>query len=227
MSRGVVALKSLVQYHHMTLMQKQAVQNYWATIRPSGIDIAYCAAVMWLALFVVMLPTMFETYNLVGARRMLETGIGNFVGTVLASVDQWSFTNSIVTFMFWGMIGMVVYAFVSSLIRAMQKAEEERELASDEYVHPADFSRTKFWLEELLESAITFLTFVVFVLVSTFVLLQLLPTVTVHLRSLITSTDNSELLPVVASIALLFIGACIIMLTYKLWRHRQILFEEP
>lgn len=207
-------------------MQKQAVQNYWATIRPSGIDVAYCAVAVVLGLFVAMLPTMFDTYNLFGAREMLESGFGNFIGNILASIDGLTFTNSVVTFMFWSVVGLVVYGLVSSLLRALQRAELERELATDVYVHPAAFTRAKFWREELVESATTLVSFMLFGLVMAFVLLQLLPTATVHLRSLMTSAGSDDAWPVVASSVLLFAGVCLAMLTYKLWRHRNVLFGE-
>lgn len=210
----------------MTLIQKQALQNYWDTVRPSGIDIAYCAVVVLAGLYMIMLPTMFDTYNLFSARKMLESEFGKILEATLASIDRLSFTNTIVTFMFWGIVGMIVYALVSSVFRALQRAEMERELASDDYVHPADFSKAKFWREELLESAITFCSFVLFGLVTAVLLLQLLPTATVHLRYLLNSADNLGLLPAIASIVLLFIGACLTMVSFKLWWHRHVLFQE-
>ncbi len=218
--------KSLLQYHYMALIQKQAVRNYWDTVRPSGIDIAYCAVVVLVGLFVIMLPTVFDTYNLLGAREILESGFGDFVGKILASIDKLSFTNSVVTFMFWGVVGMVVYALVSSLLRALQRAESERELASDEYVHPAVFSRATFWREELIESAVTFASFVLFGVVTIVVLLQLLPTTTIHLRSVVATSGTEDIVPALAATALLFVGTCLVMLAYKLWRHRKVLFEE-
>lgn len=216
----------MLQYQHMALMQKQAIQNYWETVRPSGIDFAYCATAVLLLLVVLLLPTIFDTYNLLGAGEMLESGLGNAFGKILVSIDQLSFTNSVVTFMLWSVVGMIVYGFVSSLLRALQKAELKRELMSDEYVHPADFSRAKFWREELIASATTFLTFVLFLAITAMVLLRLLPTTTVHLRSLITSNGSRDVWLAIAATTLLFIGVCLVMLTYKLWRHRNVLFEE-
>lgn len=210
----------------MALIQKQAFQNYWDTVRPSGIDIAYCVAVVFFGLCIVLSPTILDTYDLLGAREILGSGFGNFIGKVLASIDRLSFTNNVVTFMLWGVVGMVVYGLVSSLLRALQRAETERELASDEYVHPAAFSRAMFWREELVKSAVTFASFVLFGVATATVLFQLLPTTTIHLRSVVATSGGEDIVAAVAATVLLFVSVCLVLFTYKLWRHRMVMFEE-
>lgn len=209
----------------MAFIQKQALQNYWDTVRPSGLDVAYCVAVTTFLLVVLMLPTIFGQYNTYGTSEVLRSGAGSVLGKFLLRIDQLSFTNNIVTFLLWGVVGMVVYGLISSVIRALAKAEQERELASDEYVHPAAFSRAKFWHEELLISGTTIVSAAICLVVFVFVALKLLPMTTVHLRSVITS-GGQNIWSAVASIVLLIIGAVFVMLGYKIWRHRMVLFEE-
>ncbi len=223
---SVMVGKSLLQYHYMMLMQKKAVQDYWDTVRLSWIDIVYCATIALLILLVLLLPTILDTYNLLGADEALQSGLGNAINTVLIGIDRLSFTNSVVTFMFWGVVGMIVYGFVSSLLRTLQKAELERELVSDDYVHPAAFTRTKFLREELVTSATTFVTFLLFVIVTSVLVLQLLPTTTLHLRSLMTSTGGSDIWSAFAATILLIATSCLALLTYKLWRQRKVLLGE-
>lgn len=221
-----MVLKNLLQCQHMALIEKQAIKNYWDIVRPGGIDVAYSVAITALILFVLGMPTILDKYNTFGAREVLASDTGSFVSRVLLRIDELSFTNNVVTFLLWGLVGMVVYALVSSLLRALAKAELERELASDTYVHPAAFSRTKFWREELLISATTMVTMAVLLAVCAFVFLTVLPSATVHLRSLITSNANASIWPTVASTILLIVGINLVITAYKLWRHRAVLFEE-
>lgn len=210
----------------MALIEKQSIKNYWEIVRPGGIDVAYSVAVTALILFVLGTPTILDKYNTFGAREVLASDMGSFVSRVLLRIDELSFTNNVVTFLLWALVGVVVYALVSSLLRALAKAELERELASDTYVHPAAFSRTKFWREELLISVTTVGSMLLVLAACAFVFLTLLPSATVHLRSLITSNANLNIWPTVASALLLIIGINLIITAYKLWRHRAVLFEE-
>lgn len=209
----------------MALIEKQAVKDYWDMARPSGIDIAYMVVVTLLLLLIMVLPTIFDEYNTFNSREILATGTGNFIKSILLRIDQLSFTNNVVTFMLWGTVGMVVYAFVSSLLRALAKAEFERELAGDGYVHPSSFSRAKFWREELLISASTVISMALLVAMSAVTLLVFLPMATIHIRSVIIS-GIQNIWSAAAAVVLLMTGVCLMVLCYKLWRHRIILFEE-
>jgi len=217
--------ENLLQYHYMALIQKQALRNYLDTVRPSGLDIAYCVVVTSFLLLAVMLPTLFNRYNTFGAGEVLRSGAGGVVGRFLLHIDQLSFTNNVVTFLLWGVVGMLVYGLVSSLVRAFAKAELNRELAGDEYVHPASFSRKKYVQEELLISAVTITSFAVFLAVVATLMLDMLPMATKHLRLVITS-GGQDIWKAVLSVILLLITVGIAMVSYKLWRHRKVLFEE-
>jgi len=209
----------------MALIQKQALRNYWDTVRPSGLDIAYCVVATSFLLLAVMLPTIFNRYNTFGAGEVLRSGAGGVLGRFLLHIDQLSFTNNVVTFLLWGIVGMLVYGLVSSLVRAFAKAELNRELAGDEYVHPASFSRKKYVQEELLISAVTITSFAVFLAVVATLMLDMLPMATKHLRLVITS-GGQDIWKAVLSVILLLITVGIAMVSYKLWRHRKVLFEE-
>ena len=217
--------ENLLQYHYMALIQKQALRNYLDTVRPSGLDIAYCVVVTSFLLLAVMLPTLFNRYNTFGAGEVLRSGAGGVVGRFLLHIDQLSFTNNVVTFLLWGVVGMLVYGLVSSIVRAFAKAELNRELAGDEYVHPASFSRKKYWHEELLISAVSITSFAVVAVILASIALGLLPMATTHVRSAITS-GGQDIWRAVASTVFLLVSVGIAMVSYKLWRHRKVLFEE-
>lgn len=206
------------------LPKKQDIQNYWAVARPNSIDIAYSVAATLLLVLVITAPTIFDKYNTFGARDVLASGLGGFIGDVLIRIDQVSFTKNAVTFLLWSTIGMIVYGFVSSLVRALSKAEFERELAGDDYIHPSTFSRTRFWREELFISATTVVTFMLLVAVIAFVTLMLLPGATVHLRSVVVS-GSQNIWAALSAVVLLMVGVVLMVLCYKLWRHRMVLFE--
>jgi len=208
----------------MALIQKQAIQNYWEAVRPSGIDITYCFAITSFVVVALLLPTILDQYNTFGAREMAMSGFGSAMGKFLLHIDELSFTNNLVTFMMWGVVGMIIYGLISSLIRAFAKAELERELASNEYVHPAAFSRSKFWHEELTKSAATFISFVLFLAVTSSVAFGFLPAATKHLRTTITSGGQGIWWALLWT-GILLISSGIVVLSFKLWRHRMVLFE--
>lgn len=210
---------------HMALIQKQAAKQYFAMIRPNGMDIVYSIIITVIVLGVAVMPTIFDKYNTFGAREVLASDAGGAIGRFLLRIDGLSFTNSVVTFMLWGAIGIVIYGLVSAFVRALARVEQSHELASEKYVHPTSFSRASFWREELLMSASGVLTLVVLGVVIMFIVLKLLPVAVIHVRSLITSGGHG-IWPAVASIVLLVIVVAVAILSYRLWRHRKILFTR-
>ena len=211
----------------MAIIQKNSISTYVKKSLPNGLDVAYCATVVVIGLLVMLLPTMLSQYNLFGARGVLRSDIGEAFTKLLAKIDNFSFTDTVVTFLFWGVVGIFVYALVSAFTHVVEEAEEEYELMSEEYVHPSTMSRKNIWREKLVVGLLSFVSMLIFIAMVGAVLAVLLPIALIHLRAIIATGANLvDIAIALAAVVLLLIGACIVLVAFRLWQHRKILLEE-
>lgn len=210
----------------MTLISKQTWQDYFETSHPSIAAVVYSQVVVAILCLVSVLPTIVTEVGLTGIKQFLASGFGHWLNQILQAIDKFQMTNTVVTFLFWGAVGMVVYGFVTALLRGIQTANLERELIGGEYVHPANFTKVRFWREEFLRSAIAIITFILFVILLVTVVAGVLPTVIVYLRALIVHPSSSQIVPLATSTLLLLLGNYLTLFSWRLWRCHKILLEE-
>ncbi len=196
------------------VIQKESIKTYVRKALPSWLDVAYSATAVLIVLFVALLPTIVDQYNLFGTRSILRSDIGGAFTGFLAGIDSFSFTDTVVT-------------FLSGFTHAVEDAEHEYELMSKEYVRPLSVSAKNIWHEKVAVSILSFISLLAFIMVAAAVLLVLFPIATIHLRAVIASaTDPLDIAIAAAAAVLLLIGTCAGLITFRLWRHRKILLER-
>jgi hypothetical protein len=67
------------------------------------------------------------------------------VGDGLRVFDSFSFTNTVVTFMIWAVVGVVCFGIVEAMGNAYYELRMEQQVSSSRLVHPASFSQFRFW----------------------------------------------------------------------------------
>ncbi len=208
----------------MAYIQKNPIKAYLRNALPSPIDAAYVAVVVLIVLGVALLPTILAQYNLLGARDMLATDIGSWFNRVLMRIDSLSFTDTVVTFLFWCIVGIFVYAIVNGLTHIVENVERERELFSNEYVHPLDASRKEMWREKIFVSVFSFFSLAIFIGLVAVIIFVLLPTTTLHLRAVVASQASvQDIFVATAAALLLWLGSCLGLFSYRLWRRHKLL----
>ncbi len=212
----------------MAYIQKESIKAYIRNALPSSIDAAYCAIGVLAVLGITLLPTVLTQYNLLGVREALTTDVGMWFTRLLARIDNLSFTDTVVTFLFWCIVGIFVYAIVNGLTHIVETVERERELFSNEYVHPLATSRRDMWHEKIFVSVSSFFSMMLFIAVITVIIFVLLPTTTLHLRAVVASqTTLQDIFVATAAALLLWLGSCLCLATYRLWRHHKLLVLPP
>lgn len=214
----------------MAYIQKESIKSYFRNALLSPVDITYCAVMVLIVLGVALLPTFLSQYNLLGARDVLTTDIGSWFNTVLVRIDSLSFTNTVVTFLFWCIVGIFVYAIVNGLTHIVENVERERELFSNEYVHPLAASRHDMWREKIFVSVFSFFSLALLIALIAVNIFVLLPTTTIHLRAVVASqTSLQDIFVATAAALLLWLGSCLCLVAYRLWRRHKLLvlpFEQ-
>lgn len=112
-------------------------------------------------------------YGLHSSDELIKSSAGNVLSQALKTIDSFSATNGVVTFLIWAVVGVLCFGIVEALGHAYQEIKLQKQVSSKNYVHPASFNSGKFWQGIVLEACtlagglillgVTCLAFMVFV----------------------------------------------------------------
>ena len=94
---------------------------------------------------------LLDYYGLSGTKHVIKQSAGHAISTGLGKIDTFSFTDKVVTFMVWALIGVLCFSVVQVIARIYREIEEEEKLSSNRYVHPKTFTRGVFWRRVALD----------------------------------------------------------------------------
>jgi hypothetical protein len=107
-----------------------------------------------LTIFIVVLgntKSLIEYYGLAGSDEVISHSTSQAVASGLGKLDQFSFTDKVVTFIVWAIIGVLCFSIVQVIARFYHDFEAQEEVSSNRYIHPATFVRAVFWRRVVLD----------------------------------------------------------------------------
>ena len=140
-------------------------------------------------------------------------------------LDGFEFTNSIVTFMFWGFIGLVSYTGVNMVLAMSREVSYEHELTSDDYVRPSRKTKRDIVMAEFASAAILGLTALTLMLVAAAVAFVILPALIINVRAATLDLSFENILAAFTAILLLVAGIGALLVGGRLLIHRQLLLN--
>lgn len=206
------------------MIEKDRVGDYFECVKPSHFELFAVAGVGLISFFIIAVPTLIRHLKLTHAQTVLLDNIGHGVEKALSKLDSLSFTNTVVTFLFWGIVGIVIYGMTTALVKLWQAGEEDKELASEQYVHPQGFSRRQFW-KQIVEKEIfsaTILIAELIVLCAT--IFWAFPFGLMRVEALFAGVGALQLLFVLLWTSVIASLFCFGLTIFKAWRYRHILF---
>lgn len=198
--------------------------DYFACAKPNATELLGSIGAALIVFFLVAIPTIIENYHLTQAQEVLAHHVGRVVHGILASLDAFSFTSTLVTFLFWGIIGIFIYGFTTVLVHLWQAGEEDKEIISDEYVHPAGFSRTTFWKQIVEKEVFSAILLVAELIVIAALMFWAFPLALLRVAALFEAFSMTATLYVVLWAVIISSLFCLVQLIFKAWRYRHILF---
>lgn len=123
-------------------------------------------------------------------------------------------------FIFWSLVGLVVYSIIQAMYNVYHSAKENVQIATH-FLHPTNYTNARFWGEIALQFiahvslyALTVLWFVVFFYV-------LIPIGSVVVRHFLEAASIGSFLNFIGSFVLLYIGVVTLFLVLKLFIKRK------
>ena len=165
-------------------------------------------------------------YGLTASDQLVQSSAHEATHHGLKLLDSVSATSSVVTFLIWAMVGMVCFAIVESMFATVRELHLESELSSNRYVHPAAFTKARFWRGLLLNGLSLFLG-VLLLASSVFgFVLFIVPLGLAYCRPLLFSTSLSNAGFFVLGAAIIYVALLIIDVCIRLLLHRRTLLSS-
>lgn len=164
-------------------------------------------------------------YGLTASDQLVRSSATGATQRGLRSLDSLSATNSIVTFLIWAGVGVICFAIVESIAAGIHEFRLEAELSSDRYVHPATFTKSKFWHSVLLDVCTFVFSFLLLASSIFGFALFALPLALSYCRPLLFSTSGSNIVFFAIGLVIIYSSLLIIDACIRLMLHRRKLFS--
>lgn len=133
------------------------MRTAYRKIFPTAYEFWYLALATVALVLVGNGKVILEHYNLIASSNILRNEFSDSVGSGLHLLDNFQATPGLVTFVTWGLVGLIVLGIVQSFVRASGLIAFERDLSSNQYIHPQNFSRHRYWERIIIDSIVSFL----------------------------------------------------------------------
>lgn len=178
------------------------------TVSPTGRDIVRCSI---FALGLVALGNMYQSINYYifkPAARPAPQTTHDLMVTVMARIDAYQPSATIITFLFWGLVGLGVLALCQGLAHALRRVSY-LQFASSRYgrhLHTQPLSRWAFWKQWIITAIGSFMAFTTALFIFSFFVLCIVPVGIVYTRIFIYSPTPFNLVYALMGVVMTFIG---------------------
>lgn len=196
----------------------------WRKSKLGRFEIITCFGLALIAAGLILL-TAYATADTEAAKQTLMSMLNTKVTRVLYWLDSFEFANSAGTFLFWSMVGVLVYAGIASFFRMSEEVEYEHKLGSPEYVRPKSRTKDDILLAELT-NAVVLATGVIVLFLGVLGLLHvILPAFILNVRAVTLQASLANIFELCSSVLILTVALCLVWLTCKLIRHHQSILD--
>jgi hypothetical protein len=165
---------------------------------------------------------LLQHFGLINSSGVVGERVSDTVGSGLRVLDTFNATPGVVTFITWGVIGLILFSLVQTFVRASGYIEFEREVGSNRFVHPANFSRRRYWRTILLHAFLSFGLIILLLIYAALYVLFVVPVASLYLQRVLIVSDPSRLLDLALCIFVTGAGTFVLYFILKavLWQHR-------
>lgn len=195
-------------------------------ILPNGFELI---GLGFLTIFVTILGNsqqLIEYYGLSSSTDVIKTSASQAISNGLAVLDSFSFTRTVITFIIWGVVGLLSLSVVQAIGRVWQTIEYDEEVSSKHYVHPRMFTRKRFW-REVIEDFFGLAAGVILLATSLYCFMAVVwPVGLTYARDFLLSMSLAKAGLFVVGLFVLYCGLTVILSCLKLLLHRHHLFDR-
>ena len=198
----------------------------WHKVRLTRFDVLVAVSIALLAVLLIVLGAVASDGHNAAVKASLLTTVNSTVQSGLFWLDGFEVTNAVVTFMFWGFVGLVAYSSISLLFSISEEVKYERDLSTDEYVRPAQKTKGDIVRAELVDMAVRAIGGVSFAATLVLELFVLLPALNIQVKLAVLQPDLLAWIGVVAASVLYALGVGMVVIGARILIYHQTLLDS-
>lgn len=178
------------------------------SVSPTGRDIVRCSI---FALALVALGNLYQSVNYYifkpDAKPAPQT-THDLIVAVMGRIDAYQPSTTIITFLFWALVGLVVMALCQGLVHALRRISY-LQFASSRYgrhLHAKPLTRLAFWKQWFITAMGSFMAFTTALFIFSFFALCIVPVGVIYTRIFLYSPTPFNLVYALMGISMMFIG---------------------
>jgi hypothetical protein len=160
-------------------------------------------------------------YGLQSSDQVIKTSAGNVVSDALRTLDSFDATSNVVTFLIWAAVGAVCFVLVETLGDAYQQFQLERQVGSNKFIHPRNFSQPKFWWGIIIDTISLLFGVTLLAAAVMLFMLILLPYGLAYGRVFLFDFSLVNTLYVILGLAVVTLGLLLIDITVRFLLYRR------
>ena len=200
-----------------------AQKSKLAKILPTSFELV---SFLLLAALILLLGNSYQMLNYFGLEQSGETlhaSAGNAVTAGLSKLDNFAFTSQVVTFLIWAIVGVFCFSIVRGIAHMYSEVKFDNDLSSSRYVHPATFTKARFWKRVGMDFAVLVAALSLTVAVLYGLLAYLLPVSLAYTRSFVLGMTPGSTVELFAGFALVYVWLVVVdMCLRTVYHHRQL-----
>lgn len=130
-------------------------RSSFSLLKPNSAEIIGTA---FAALFIVLVGNardLLQHYGLTSSTEVVQSQLSASFGSGLSKLDTFSLTPTVVTFGIWGLVGFATLSIIQAIVHVTAEITYEKEVSSNDYVHPSNFSRNGYWAQIALHTLVS------------------------------------------------------------------------
>lgn len=189
---------------------------------PSAFELWCVVAVSAAILVAGNAKVLLQKLGLISSSSVVSQHVSSTVGNSLVTFDSYSITPGLVTFITWSIIGLVTFSIAQAFVRASGMIKFEREVSSNQYVHPQNFKRDSYWKNIATDTVVSFVSLSLLAVGFTMDVLYVLPTSFTDIQRFLLDPSTTNAASLAVGIVAVLASTTVVYLLFKVvaWRHR-------
>lgn len=188
---------------------------------PSSFELIGGLFVSIAVIFAANSRQLLSYYGLQSSNQLIQSNTGKVVHDALGAIDSLSATDGIVTFLIWAAVGVICFGFVEGLGHAYHELKLESDIAKGTYIHPATFTKAKFWRGVIVDSVSLAFGLLFLLIVCLFLGLFLLPLAMAYSRVFLFDTSAAHVVYILLAVVLIGAGLLLVDVAVRFLLHRR------
>jgi hypothetical protein len=196
------------------------MRSPFSRLVPNSAEVGGIAFASLLIVLIGNAKDLLNYYGLISSSDVIQSQLSSSFGSGLSKLDSFSVTPTVVTFGIWGLVGLTTLSIVQAILRVTGEIAYEKQVSSNDYIHPGNFSRQSYWAQITFHTLISLALWVLLAGVALAYLFGVIPLGFTYARHFLLHATLPGIGYLLLGLTLVFVGTLALYTCLKLvMRH--------